>query len=305
MNRLRLLTTTAIFAGVLAVSMPAQAQDQGWYSTMKTKVQNWFADDTQVQTHSNAEVEAYLDEVTVAVPPTTTYADDANRIEPAAGSSVDYNEIENLQDQQSLNTDFDYDTSSSVTAFGDQLTAEDLNNIETAAGDAEEITDESIVVAEDGGIDVGARSTIDVGNTSASSSNDVNVDTDVNTNALDAVSDINGDLNVTSDVNDDMSDNDSDNDSDFEAASDIDGNLDAAAQSDMDSGFEAAKSIDGRLDAAAEANRNPSFQAATDVDGQLDAAGAEADVNADANTGADTNAGSDTDGGNDSAGDSD
>ena len=102
MKTLKLLTTTAIFAGVLALSEPVQAQEQGWYGNMKNKVTTWFNKEEATtapaeETYANAEVEAYLNEVTVAVP--TMTATEAANIQPAAGgdTQVNYDEIESLR----------------------------------------------------------------------------------------------------------------------------------------------------------------------------------------------------------------
>ena len=79
MKAIKLLTTTAIIAGTFAVMSSAQAADQGWFESMKQSVQTWFAP----KDSENQNVETYLDEVTIAVPPMT--GDEASQIEPAAG----------------------------------------------------------------------------------------------------------------------------------------------------------------------------------------------------------------------------
>lgn len=147
-HTLKLMASTAIVAGVMAVSTPSRAEEQGWLGQMTTMVESWFAPETK--TTSN-EVEAYLDEVTIAVPP---MADESmTEIQPAAGDTdVNYEEIENLHENETSDLNTDFDPNSTVTAFTDPETAtpEELNTIETAAGDAEEITDESMVVVEEG-----------------------------------------------------------------------------------------------------------------------------------------------------------
>lgn len=159
MNKFALFTTTAIVAATLAFAIPVKAAEQGWFDSMKTKVQSWFKKDGQADS-ANAEVEAYLDQVTIAVPPMT--GAEAAAIQPAAGDYVE--EVEDQlnntapqpaapgsvdwQRQSQFNTEFD-GTQGSVTAFGDTPSADDLANIMPAAGDAEEITDESVVVVEE------------------------------------------------------------------------------------------------------------------------------------------------------------
>lgn len=149
-----LLLTTALIA---VLSTPAMAEEQqGWFETMKNSVQSWFGG----QQDTNSEVEAYLDEVTIAVPPMT--GEEAAAIQPAAGGDYIEDVEQTLQapaavapgsmqfqeDETSFNTEFT-GTNGSVAAFEDPMNADDLANIMPAAGDAEEITDESIVVAEE------------------------------------------------------------------------------------------------------------------------------------------------------------
>jgi hypothetical protein len=150
MKKLTLLATTAM---VLTISPVMAGENQSWIDTMTTSVQNWWSGNDQA-----TEVEAYLDEVTIAVPPMT--GEEAAQIQPAAGDYVDTIEDElmndapvmnapgsMMDDEQSFNTDF---TNETVTAFDDNvMSADDLANIMPAAGDAEEITDEAIIVAED------------------------------------------------------------------------------------------------------------------------------------------------------------
>lgn len=159
MNKFALLTTTAIVAATLAFATPAKASEQGWFDSMKTKVQSWFNKDGQTE-GTNAEVEAYLDQVTIAVPPMT--GEEAAAIQPAAGDYVEdvQDEVNRIapqpvapgamgwepQKNSQINTEFE--GQGSVTAFGDTPSADDLANIMPAAGDAEEITDESVVVVE-------------------------------------------------------------------------------------------------------------------------------------------------------------
>lgn len=159
MRKLGLLTTTAIVAATIAFAMPAKAEEQGgWFDSMKYKVQSWFGGDTQADVSANAETEAYLDEVTIAVPPMT--GEEAAAIQPAAGDYVDdvEQQINNAptpvapgtvgyEERSDFNTEFDGEQGS-VTAFGDTPSADDLANIMPAAGDAEEVTDESVVVVE-------------------------------------------------------------------------------------------------------------------------------------------------------------
>lgn len=157
MKKLTLLTTTALVAGYMAFAAPAQAAEQGWFDSMKQSVKSWFADEPAQPT---AEVDAYLEEVTIAVPPMT--GEEAASIQPAAGDYVEDTESVapaavnapgsmdyQVEDETSFNTQIDGTQNSSVTAFGDTPTADDLAGIETAAGDAEEVNDESVVVAGD------------------------------------------------------------------------------------------------------------------------------------------------------------
>ena len=152
MKKLTLLATTAM---VLAISPVMAGENQSWIDTMTTSVQNWWGGNDQT-----SEVEAYLDEVTIAVPPMT--GEQAAEIQPAAGDYIEEIGDELLNndapvmnapgsinhDEQSFNTDFT--TDGSVTAFEDNvISAEDMANIMPAAGDAEEIADEAIVVAKD------------------------------------------------------------------------------------------------------------------------------------------------------------
>ena len=148
--KLALLTTTAIIA--LSMTSTVKAEETSWFNSMKDSVQAWYAGGAQAP----SEVEAYLDEVTIAVPPMT--GEEAAAIQPAAG---DYQEtleeaIENIpasiQDDQSFNTEFSND-SGAIAAFEDGISAEDLANIMPAAGDAMEITDEAVVVAEEAATD--------------------------------------------------------------------------------------------------------------------------------------------------------
>lgn len=144
MKKLTLLATTAL---MLSISPAMANENQSWIDTMTTSVQNWWSGNDET-----TEVEAYLDEVTIAVPPMT--GEEAAQIQPAAGDYVEeaQEEIQNapdtmMNDEQSFNTDF---TNESVTAFEDNMiSADDMANIMPAAGDAEEITDESVVVAEE------------------------------------------------------------------------------------------------------------------------------------------------------------
>ena len=145
--KLKLLTTTAIIG--LSLTSVAKAEENTWFESMTQSVQSWF----NAPAETTQEVEAYLDEVTIAVPPMT--GEDASAIEPAAG---DYQEsledaienipgsVQNQVEEQSFNTDFS-NNSGSIAAFEDGVSAEDLANIMPAAGDAEEIVEESIVVA--------------------------------------------------------------------------------------------------------------------------------------------------------------
>ena len=156
MTSFKLLTTTAMVTGFLMVATPAKAeQTQSWWQSMTQSVTSWFQPKDQA---SSEVINAYVDEVTVAVPPMT--GEQAANIEPAAG---DYHPSleEALQNQntmvpgslaaegdQSFNAGFTNDAGS-VAAFDDADTsAQDLADIQPAAGDAEEITDESIVVTE-------------------------------------------------------------------------------------------------------------------------------------------------------------
>lgn len=157
MKKSGLLTTTAIVAAMLTFAAPAHAEEKGWFDSMQYKVQSWFGKEDS----ANAEVEAYLDEVTIAVPPMT--GEDAAAIQPAAGGDAgEY--VEEVEDQinnvpapgsmqydqsSQFNTEFDASQGSSV-AFGDTPSADDLANIMPAAGenDAEEITDDSVIVVE-------------------------------------------------------------------------------------------------------------------------------------------------------------
>ena len=152
MKKLTLLTTTALVAGYMAFAAPAQAAEQGWFDSMKQSVKSWFSDEPA---QPSAEVDAYLDEVTIAVPPMT--GEEAASIQPAAGDYVEQPEMApaavdapgslQYEDETSFNTEMD-GSQSSVTAFGDTPNADELAGIETAAGDAEEINDEAVVVVE-------------------------------------------------------------------------------------------------------------------------------------------------------------
>ena len=150
MKKLTLLTTTALVAGYFMTATPANAADQGWFASMQESVKSWFADEPQ----TTAEVETYLDEVTIAVPPMT--GAEAASIQPAAGDYVeDAVEIpavnaapgsNQFNDETSFNTEFG--TQDNVTAFGDSMNADDLANIMPAAGDAEEINEEAVIMVE-------------------------------------------------------------------------------------------------------------------------------------------------------------
>lgn len=144
MTKLKLLATTAILIGTISMSSHANASEQSWYQSMTQSVKNWFAP----QQDTTAEMKAYLDEVTIAVPPMT--ADEASQIEPAAGGDYQPTLEEALEkDGQSFNSAPVFSNSGSVAAFEDPITVEDLANIMPAAGDAEEIVDEAIVVVEE------------------------------------------------------------------------------------------------------------------------------------------------------------
>jgi hypothetical protein len=155
MKKLTLLTTTALVAGYMSFATPASAADQGWFASMTQSVQTWFAGEPE----TSAEVETYLDEVTIAVPPMT--GAEAAAIQPAAGDYVEdevvietpaYNTTPapgsmQYQDETSFNTEID-GTQDATVAFGDTPSADDLANIMPAAGDAEEMNDDAIVVVE-------------------------------------------------------------------------------------------------------------------------------------------------------------
>lgn len=145
MNKLKLLASTAVIVGAITVSTAVKAEDAPWYQSMTQSVKNWFAP----QQETTAEMKAYLDEVTIAVPPMT--GDEAARIEPAAGGDYQPTLEEALEnnDDQSFNSAPVFSNNGSVAAFEDPISAEDLANIMPAAGDAEGIVDESIVVVED------------------------------------------------------------------------------------------------------------------------------------------------------------
>jgi hypothetical protein len=151
MKKLTLLATTAL---ALSIAPAMANENQSWIDTMTTSVQNWWSADAQT-----SEVEAYLDEVTIAIPPMT--GEQAAQIQPAAGDYMEAVEDEILNndapvmnapgsmtnDEQSFNTGF---TNETVTAFDDNvMSADDMANIMPAAGDAEKITDEAVVVAEE------------------------------------------------------------------------------------------------------------------------------------------------------------
>jgi hypothetical protein len=151
MKKLTLLTTTALVAGYMAFAAPANAADQGWLSSMKQSVQTWFAGEPE----TSAEVETYLDEVTIAVPPMT--GAEAAQIQPAAGDYVE-DEIEvpainaapgSLQYEGDTSFNTEFGTQGDVTAFGDTISADDMANIMPAAGDAEEVNDEAVIVADE------------------------------------------------------------------------------------------------------------------------------------------------------------
>ncbi|PCI00628.1 MAG: hypothetical protein COB76_03190 [Alphaproteobacteria bacterium] len=143
----QLLLTTALIA---TIAMPAMAGDAGWLDTMKGSVQTWFGG----QAETTPEVEAYLDEVTIAVPPMT--GAEAAAIMPAAGDYIeDVNTMiesapaavapgSSLNDETSFNTDFT-GTDGSIAALGidDTMDASDFANIMPASGDAEEVVAES------------------------------------------------------------------------------------------------------------------------------------------------------------------
>lgn len=152
MTKLKLLATTAMVIGVITFSSHANAEDMTWYQSMTQSVKNWFAP----QEDTTAEIKAYLDEVTIAVPPLT--GEEAAQIEPAAGGDYQPTLEEALEnDDQSFNTERVFSNQGSVAAFEDPITAEDMANIMPAAGesevvaegDAEAIVDESIVVVEE------------------------------------------------------------------------------------------------------------------------------------------------------------
>jgi hypothetical protein len=145
MKKFMLMTTTAIVAGFLTAS-PVIAQETSMYKDLKNAITEWFSP----QPDQTEEVNAYLDQVTIAVPPIT--GDNLQDIQPAAGDAwgdepATLDQVMNDEDSM-INTDYAYE--GSVAAFGDnQPTAEDMANIMPAAGDAEEINDEAVIVAED------------------------------------------------------------------------------------------------------------------------------------------------------------
>jgi hypothetical protein len=150
MKKLTLMATTAL---IIATTPVMANENQGWLDSMTSLAQQWWAGNDAQQT----EVEAYLDQVTIAVPPMN--AADAAAIQPAAGDYIEDVQTEMndatmvapgamMNDEQSFNTDFQ--TEGTVTAFEDSsMSADDFANIMPAAGDAEEITDEAIIVADD------------------------------------------------------------------------------------------------------------------------------------------------------------
>lgn len=181
----QLLLTTAL---VVALSAPAMAEEQqGWFANMKQSVKTWFSGDKAAQAGTNAEVEAYLDEVTIAVPPMT--GEEAAAIQPAAGDYIDDVETQMQtpavapgsstygQDESSFNTEFTGDQGS-VAALGND--GSDLANIMPAAGDAEEITDESVVVAGETSLEA----TVDAEAATTDADMNANADTTVDTEAV-------------------------------------------------------------------------------------------------------------------------
>jgi len=151
MKTIKILTAVALMS---TVSITAMAEDKTWFESMTQSVESWF------NKSPDQDIETYLDEVTIAVPPMT--GNQAAEIEPAAG---DYQEtlgeaIENIpgsiNDEQSFNTEFS-NQSGSVAAFEDNYDVNDMANIMPAAGEAEEVTDESVIVVEQE-MSVGAES---------------------------------------------------------------------------------------------------------------------------------------------------
>jgi len=181
MTKLKLLTTTVILTGAMTLSIAAHAEtEQTWFQSMTNSVQAWFEPTPQ----PSAEVEAYLDEVTIAVPPMT--GQQAADIQPAAG---DYQESldEALDGEQSFNTKFSTDANGSVAAFEDTTTADDMANIMPAAGDVVEMNNDAIVVVEE--IPTNSTSTeIDITTeTSANADPDVDGDGAIQATATKAV----------------------------------------------------------------------------------------------------------------------
>jgi|GEM_PF-3894941 len=54
MDKFSLLATTAIVAATLVFATPVKAAEQGWFDSMKTKVQSWFKKDGQTETTSTS-----------------------------------------------------------------------------------------------------------------------------------------------------------------------------------------------------------------------------------------------------------
>jgi len=131
MTKLKLLTTTAIFIGVVTVSAVSKAEDnQSWLDTMTQSVQGWFGSKTA---ETSSDVEMYLDEVTIAVPPMSS---DITNIEPAAGDYQEtLDEAMSESEEHSFNTGFSK-PGEVLNAFGDNMASVDeLADIMPAAGD--------------------------------------------------------------------------------------------------------------------------------------------------------------------------
>lgn len=161
----KFLLTTAIVTVMAAGALKAEeVANPTFFQSMTQTIQNWWTGGNQ-----KTEVEAYLDEVAVTVPPMT--GGEAANIEPAAGDYMpSLQEImtkdgqgvqgnaplnaapgsqlidQEAEDDQAFNTDFT-NQAGSVAAFGE---AETMAEIQPAAGEAaqsETIPDEAIVTA--------------------------------------------------------------------------------------------------------------------------------------------------------------
>ena len=223
MNKFKLLSATALTVAVIASANPAFAsgENQGWFASMKQSVSSWFSDDEdQANVAAGGSTEAYLDEVTIAVPPMT--ADDAASIQPAAGDLESEGTVEGQQSYAPGSRQYNN------TELNGTVTGNTMADINPAAGDAEEVNDEAIIVAEE-------------------SDADVNADED---SSIEVTSDVDGDMNA-----------DTSTDADVNADTTVNGGLNT--ESDMDAQTETDANVDTDADAAVDTMNDADVQVET------------------------------------------